>query len=74
MTVKRRRKTLELWGSAKVAKMVPEATRVQIVLRQMDEDPADHHGVKTVTSKIKQDQNIHIGRYVHLSISTSVHE
>ncbi|OCH87812.1 hypothetical protein OBBRIDRAFT_735571 [Obba rivulosa] len=61
-TVKRRRKALRFFGSSSTAKTMPEQDRTQLVLSQMDKDPARRQGVQTIQHRIAFDKGIHLPR------------
>lgn len=64
-TVKRRRKALGLKGSGSTRKEIDFERAEQLVLDQMAEDPAKHHGVRTIQNKIAQAEMIHLPRWVN---------
>ncbi|KAM6499101.1 hypothetical protein JOM56_004609 [Amanita muscaria] len=59
-TVKRRRKDLELRGSAATTKTIDPAEAEQLVLKALDKDPAKCSGMRTIHQKIAFDDNIHL--------------
>ena len=63
MTVKRRRKALGLTGSGATMRAMPLQTAEQLVVAQMDKDPAKRHGVRTIQHKIAFNEGVHLTRY-----------
>ncbi|KAF8884384.1 hypothetical protein BD779DRAFT_1472147 [Infundibulicybe gibba] len=61
-TVKRRRKELGLTGSGKTTKQLPEKVKEQLVLDQMDQDPARRSGVISTQHKIAFTTGTHLTR------------
>jgi hypothetical protein len=60
---KRRRKELNLKGSGAMQKEMPLAEAEQLVLDQMAEDPAKHHGVRTIQHKMAFTNSVHLPRW-----------
>ncbi|PPQ79723.1 hypothetical protein CVT26_016028 [Gymnopilus dilepis] len=61
-TVKRRRKELGLLGSRSKRSTLSDKEMEQIVLQQLDKDPAKGQGIATIKSGIAYDQGIHLKR------------
>ncbi|TDL13749.1 hypothetical protein BD410DRAFT_817268 [Rickenella mellea] len=61
-TVKRRRKRLGLTGSGVTTTALGQDIAEQLVLEQMDQDPAKRHGVRTIQAKIAFNKEIHLKR------------
>lgn len=61
-TVKRRRAALGLYGSQKTLKTMPMEEAEQLVVEQMDKDPAKRHGPRTTKHKIINSTGIHLPR------------
>jgi len=61
-TVKRRRSALGLFGSHKTLKMMPVEEAEQLVVDQMDKDPAKRHGPRTTKHKIINTTGFHLPR------------
>ncbi|THG92517.1 hypothetical protein EW026_g8404 [Hermanssonia centrifuga] len=61
-TVKRRRRELGLVGSKVNAREIPLQQAEQLVLQQLDQDPAKHHGVCTIQAKVAFNSGVHIAR------------
>lgn len=59
-SVKRRRKELALVGSGPTTRSLPHAVKEQLVLDQMNRDPAKRHGVETIQSKVAFNEEIHL--------------
>lgn len=60
-TVKRRRKELGLMGSrGSTSQALPHAVKEQLVVDQMNKDPAKRRGVNTVWQKIAFDEEVHL--------------
>ncbi|KAH9921377.1 hypothetical protein B0H21DRAFT_701632 [Amylocystis lapponica] len=70
-TVKRRRKKLKLSGSGVTTKTMAPLPRTQLVLSQMDKDPARRQGVRTIQQKIAFEQGVHLTREC---VSAVMHE
>jgi hypothetical protein len=62
--VKRRRKELDLKGSGSTMRTIDPATAEQLVIDQMDKDPAKRSGVRTIQQKIAFENAIHLTRYL----------
>jgi hypothetical protein len=62
-TVKRRCKVLGLKGSrAKEIDSLPSECE-QLVLKQLDDNPANRHGVRTIVAKVAYEEDVHLSRY-----------
>jgi hypothetical protein len=61
-TVKKRRQELGLSGSRKTMKMLDPREAEQLVLDQMDHDPARHQGPRTIRHKIAGRTGLHVTR------------
>jgi hypothetical protein len=61
-TVKRRRRELGLTGSGLTTKRLPDKQKEQLVLDQMDKDPARRQGVITTQQKIAYTTGQHLTR------------
>ncbi|KZT13141.1 uncharacterized protein LAESUDRAFT_690342 [Laetiporus sulphureus 93-53] len=61
-TVRRRRKELGLMGSGVTTKALPLHERTQLVVSQMDKDPARHQGKDTIMRKIAFEHGVHLTR------------
>lgn len=60
--MKRRRNELGLSGSGKTTKRMPAKEKEQLVLNQMDQDPARRQGVITTQQKIAFHTGTHLTR------------
>ena len=68
-SIKQRRNQLDLHGSkSDFVKNMPTQAKEQIVLSQLDKDPAQKQGLATIKAKINFDQNIHLPRSFVLSV------
>jgi hypothetical protein len=62
-TIKRRRQQLGLHGSKSHAvQSIPVQVKEQIILKQLDKDPAQNQGPATIKARITWDQNIRLPR------------
>jgi len=59
-TVKRRQKELGLMGSATTSKALLVSEVEDLVLREMEKDPAKRYGVQTVQKKIAFNKQVHV--------------
>ncbi|KAI0309245.1 hypothetical protein OF83DRAFT_1166884 [Amylostereum chailletii] len=69
-TVKRRRKELGLHASVVTSKTMPSDVAEQLVLKQMERDPAMRQGVRTMQAKVAYESGVHLPRYV---VSDTMH-
>ncbi|OCH84308.1 hypothetical protein OBBRIDRAFT_808335 [Obba rivulosa] len=67
-TVKHRRKELGLFGSGVTTRRMPDTVSTQLVLAQMDKDPAKRHGVRTIQYKIAHERAVHLTRKFVLDV------
>jgi hypothetical protein len=63
-TVKRRRKELGLTGSGPTTRSIPYSVKEQLVVDQMNKDPAKRHGVRTIQQKVAFHEETHLTRSV----------
>lgn len=59
-SVKRRRKELGLMGSGPTTRAMPHAIKEQLVVNQMNKDPAKRHGVRTIMQKVAFNEHVHL--------------
>jgi len=62
VTVKRRRKALGLTRSGVTTRTMPHQEAEQLVMAQLDKDPAKRHGVRTIQHKIVFNKGVHLTR------------
>ena len=62
-SVKRRRKELGLSGSGATMRSMPNRNAEQLVIAQMDRDPAKRHGVWTIQQEVAFHEGVHLTRY-----------
>jgi hypothetical protein len=51
-------------GSGPTTWSLPHTTKEQLVINQMNKDPAKRHGVHTIQHKIAFHEKIHLTKYV----------
>lgn len=61
-TVKRRRKELGLCGSGATMRSMSRSEAQQVVLSQLDQDPAQRHGVRNIHGRIAFVRKVHLTR------------
>jgi hypothetical protein len=61
-TVKRRRKALGLKGSRAKEKSMPLTECEGLVLQQLDQDPSNRQGVRTIMHKVAHNSGVHLSR------------
>ncbi|KAF7971586.1 hypothetical protein HWV62_20752 [Athelia sp. TMB] len=59
-SVKRRRKELGLLGSGPTTRALPHAVKEQMVVDQLNRDPAKRHGVRTIMQKVAFNEHTHL--------------
>lgn len=61
-SIKRRRNALQLLGSRSKLSTLTDKDKEQVVLQQLDKDPARGRGLGTIRNHIAHDQGIHLPR------------
>ena len=65
--MKRRRRELGIKGSGATMKEIVPAVAEQLIVSQLDKDPAKHKGPATIKAKIAHEHGVHLPRWCNVS-------